>query len=187
MARQMYGDPAIDRGHVLRKRVKTVMYAKVYGAGIRKIAQSAGLPEAVVRATVASLDQTFAGLPRLQKGLEQVAWQRQHDEGVPYAVSCLTGRRQVAEKDKVYALLNRLIQGTAAEAFKLKLLELDAAGLGDYMVVPVHDEIVLDVPDDEVEDAVRTLRSVMNDDVMFNVPISASVSTGQRWGTKEEL
>jgi DNA polymerase I-like protein with 3'-5' exonuclease and polymerase domains len=55
------------------------------------------------------------------------------------------------------------------------------------MVVPVHDEIVLDIPDEDLTDAVETLRRNMNDDSMFSVPISASVSAGKRWGSKEEL
>jgi DNA polymerase-1 len=91
----------------------------------------------------------------------------------------------VADTNKIYALLNYLIQGSAAELFKLKLMELDAAGLGQWMVVPVHDEVVLDVPNEHVNEAVATLRSVMNDVTTYAVPITASVSYGQRWGSKE--
>jgi DNA polymerase I-like protein with 3'-5' exonuclease and polymerase domains len=51
--------------------------------------------------------------------------------------------------------------------------------------VPVHDEIILDVPMEHLDDAADTLRRVMNDDQMFSVPLSASVSHGQSWGSKE--
>lgn len=70
--------------------------------------------------------------------------------------------------------------------FKKMQLALDASGLGNRMVVPVHDEIVLDVPADEVDDAVHILQRVMNDPDSFAVPISASVSHGARWGEKED-
>lgn len=187
LARQVYEDETIEKSDPRRSRVKNVGYAKIYGAGVAKMAATGGVQEAVIREVVNRFDALYPEVPRLAKELERVAWQRQHDEGEPYAYSCLTGRRQVVANDKVYSLLNRLVQGTAAEAFKMKLLELDAAGLGEYMVVPVHDEIVLDVPDAEVDDAARTLRQIMNDDRLFTVPVTASVSTGKRWGLKEEL
>lgn len=187
LARQVYEDPTIVKSDPRRSRVKNVGYAKIYGAGVRKMAATGGVQEAVIREVVDRFDALYHEVPAMTKQLERVAWQRQKDEGEPYALSCLTGRRQVVANDKVYSLLNRLIQGTAAEAFKMKLLELDAAGLGDYMVVPVHDEIVLDVPDDEVADAAHVLRKIMNDDQLFSVPVTASVSTGKRWGVKEEL
>lgn len=187
LARQVYEDPTIVKSDPRRSRVKNVGYAKIYGAGVAKMAATGGVQEAVIREVVTRFDLLYHEVPAMTKALERLAWQRQHDEGEPYALSCLTGRRQVVANDKVYSLLNRLIQGTAAEAFKMKLLELDAAGLGEYMVVPVHDEIVLEVPDDLVGDAAQTLRKVMNDDQLFSVPVTASVSTGKRWGIKEEL
>lgn len=184
---QIYGDPNFQKSDPRRRRVKNVSYAKIYGAGLEKMAQTAGVPVAEIRAVRDGFDANFPGVPAWQKQVDRVAWQRQKDEGEPYALSYLTGRKQVAEANKVYALVNRLIQGTAAEAFKMKLLELDAAGLGDYFVVPVHDEIVMDVPDAEVPDAIETIRKIMNDDQMFSVPISAGVAAGKRWGLKEDL
>jgi DNA polymerase I-like protein with 3'-5' exonuclease and polymerase domains len=75
----------------------------------------------------------------------------------------------------------------AAEVFKLKLVELDAAGLGDWLVLPVHDEIIMSLPVEEEESATRILREVMNDTSLLTVPITASVSRGYRWGAKEEV
>jgi DNA polymerase-1 len=99
----------------------------------------------------------------------------------------VTGRHHVADRGKVYALVNYLIQGTAAEVFKQALLRLDAAGFGQYMMIPVHDEIVLDVPADARDNAVVALRETMNDFETFRVPITASVAAGVRWGEKQEV
>ena len=73
----------------------------------------------------------------------------------------------------------------SAKDFKKKIIELDQAGLGPYMMVPVHDEIILDIPADMAADAARTIRAVMNDDTVGLVPITASVSWGSSWGSKE--
>ncbi len=96
-------------------------------------------------------------------------------------------RRHVADDGREYALLNYLIQGSAAEILKMKLLELDAAGLGEYMILPVHDEVIFDVPIAEQEAAIKTIRDVMNDDTLCSVPITAGVARGLRWGEKEDI
>lgn len=184
---QIFDDPDFQKKDPRRRLVKNGSYAKIYGAGIPKMARTLGVPEAVMRTVMARFDASYPGVNRFQKSVESRAWERQRSEGVPYAVSSLTGRRHVADTNKVYTLLNYLIQGTAAEALKLKALELDAAGLGDYLVIPVHDEVVLDVPADLVQDTARVLHSTMNDTEMFSVPVSASVAVGDRWGRKEEL
>lgn len=187
LAREVFLDPTIEKDDPRRSRVKNVGYAEVYGAGIAKLAQTAGEPEEQMRIVKTRWDISYPGVKRFKQAIESAAWTTQRTEGVPYARSIVTGRRHVADVNKIYALTNYLIQGTAAEIFKQALLKLDAAGLGGYMVVPVHDEIILDVPLEDVNDVVHVLRENMNDNTSFSVPISASVSWGPRWGLKEDL
>lgn len=186
LARSMFDDPTLEKKDKRRQITKNAGYAKIYGAGIAKFALTAGVPEQTARAVMSRWDSLYPGTKRFSKAVESVAWQRQRDEGVGYARSLLTKRRQVADQNKIYALVNYLIQGSAAEVFKSKILELDAAGLGDWMIAPVHDEIILDVPNENLEDAVHTLEKVMNDHKSFSVPITASVSYGPRWGEKTD-
>ena len=74
----------------------------------------------------------------------------------------------------------------AAHFFKTKLLELDAAGLGEWMILPVHDEIILDIPVEQAPWAVDILTKIMNDRDTLRVPVSAEVSFGYRWGEKKD-
>jgi DNA polymerase I len=187
LARAVYRDPALQKRDPRRSVIKNVGYAQIYGAGLEKLALTAGVPVDQVRVVKQRFDALYPRVRVFQKEVERRAWVRQRDEGEPYALSPLTGRRHYADRNKIYALVNYLIQGTAAEFFKRKILALDALGLGPYMVVPVHDEIVLDVPSDVVNDAVDALRTGMNDTTTFSVPVSASVSRGVRWGSKEEI
>lgn len=187
LARSIFLDPDLQKKDPRRSVTKNVGYAQIYGAGLEKMAQTAGVPVEQVRVVKQRFDTLYPGVKRFQSAVERVAWQRQRDEGVPYARSIITGRRHVADPNKIYALVNYLIQGTAAEVFKRAILKLDAAGLGEFMVVPVHDEIVLDVPLDRIDDAVEALRDNMNDTESFAVPITASVASGYRWGAKEDM
>ena len=86
----------------------------------------------------------------------------------------------------MYTLVNYLVQGAAAELLKMKLIELDNAGFGPYLCLPVHDEIVFDVPADQVNEFAKAACAVMSDANLLTVPITVGPSTGLRWGTKED-
>lgn len=185
LAREIFDDPTLsDKKDPRRQLTKNTGYATIYGAGVAKSAATAGVSEDQMRAVRTRWDRLYPGTSRLAKEVERVAWARQRDEGEPYVRCPVSGRRQVGDKNKIYALVNYLIQGAAASLFKKKQLALDAAGLGDFMVVPVHDEIILDVPMDSIGDVVQILDELMNDMTSFSVPITASVSHGKRWGEK---
>jgi DNA polymerase-1 len=163
------------------------MYAKAYAAGIEKFALTAriGIEEATEFMTM--VDALYPGIRRFQESVMSTAYQRLEEDGVPWVRSPMTRQRHVVDQGKEYVLINRLIQGMAAEVFKLKLVELDAAGLGDWLALPVHDEIVINVPAEQEQDATRILREVMNDSSLLSVPITSSIARGQRWGAKEEV
>lgn len=185
LARQLYDDPTISKGHPLRDRIKNVGYGKIYGAGLAKLAWTAGTDIETIRVTMKDFDARFAGVRAYQDSTYSLAMQRKSSEGLAYADCPLSGRRQPSDPGKEYALVNYVIQGAAASLFKMKVLELDQAGLGPWMMLLVHDEVILDVPNNEVEDVVHTLYEVMNDDMIIApVPVEAEISFGARWGQK---
>lgn len=186
LARTVYQDPSIQKNDERRRVTKNVGYAKIYGAGVAKMALTAGVPEAQAAYANRSFDEAYPLVKQFLNDVFREAMGRKVTDGVAWTECPLTGRRHPADPGKEYALPNYKIQGWAASLFKMKQLELEAAGLGEYMVAPVHDEIILDVPNAELTDAVRTLSKIMNDHTMFPVPITASVSYGQRWGEKKE-
>lgn len=186
IARNVFSDPTLVKSDPRRQPTKNSMYAKIYGAGVAKQAVTAGVSYDQMRFVNDSLNAAYPRIEDFSRRVYSDAVRLRDTVGVGYATCPLTGRRHPAEPGKEYALVNYLIQGWAASLFKQKQLELDAAGLGGYMVAPVHDEIFLEVPNEDVRDAVKTLQTVMNDDVQFPVPITASVSFGERWGEKKE-
>lgn len=187
MARNIFQDETIVKKDPRRQTTKNSGYAKAYGAGAAKFALTAGISIEEAQGFLARFDALYPGVRQLQSKVDQVSRQRRAQEGVPYVRSPFTNRRHVADDGREYALLNYLIQGSAAEILKMKLLELDAAGLGEYMILPVHDEVIFDVPSDVEQDVIKTIREVMNDDQLCSVPITAGVARGQRWGEKEDV
>ncbi len=184
IARQLYQDPTLQKSDPRRVPTKNATYAKIYCAGVDKFAKTAGIPLEQAEAIYGRLSAMYPGIDQFTQQVIGVAERRLKDEGVAYVISPLTGRRYIGEPDKTYALVNYLIQGTAAEVLKYKDLELLRAGLGAYLVLNVHDEVILDVPDADLDDVRHQVEQIMNDDQLFSVPLTADSDVAFRWGEK---
>lgn len=187
MARQIYNDETITKESPQRDPTKNSMYALSYGAGPEKFANTAGISVPIADAFMKRVKALYPGIQKMQREIEGLAIKRRHSEGESYIRSPLTNRKHTADPGREYALLNYEIQGMAGEIMKMKIIEMDAAGLGDYMVFPVHDEQDFDTPADVVEDVKVTLRDVMNDSSILSVPVTASVGVGPSWGQAKDV
>lgn len=188
LARSVFADATISSKKDPRRQVvKNVGYGKIYGAGITKLALTARISEEQAAAAMRAFDSSFPGVRAFQNRVQRTAIERKASEGVGYVRSPLTQRRHPSDDGKEYALVNYLVQGLAAEMFKIKLIELDNAGLSPYMILPVHDEVILDVPNEDYEHVVTTLKDVMNDDKLLSVPVTAGLAYGERWGAKVDI
>ena len=186
LTQRIYKDPAIVKSDRRRQLTKSYIYATLFGAGNDRLATTTGVPLAEVERLSNDFNDSYPGVQTFQHEVQRRAKERYRSEGMAYTRSPLTNRKFVGEPGKEYKLVNFTIQGMAAEIFKTKLLELDAAGLGDALRLPVHDEVIIEVDDEDVPDAVQTLRDVMNDNEILSVPFTAGVARGKSWGRKEE-
>jgi DNA polymerase-1 len=119
-----------------------------------------------------------------QKKVEDIGMRRLKSEGQGY-VHTWTGRRLPCDEDRVYTLVNYLIQGGAAEVFKSNLVKLDQADLTEYLIVPVHDEIVLNAPRESAAEIQQIVRQAMTTTEGWSVPLTADVDGPlENWGAK---
>jgi DNA polymerase-1 len=190
--RQVYKDDSLQKSDPRRKLIKGTVYGKLYGAGVPKMALTSKVSESDMQEVVDAFDRTYPGVKQFQKRVEREGQERLDREGVGYVLT-ETGRRLPADDDKMYALTNYKIQGTAAELFKQNLIDLDAAGLTQYMLVPVHDEIVFSIPEEMIKDAAPVIQECMTTSKGWDVPLTAGCdyvnSKGEyfhTWGQKYE-
>jgi len=184
IGREIYQDPSMVKSDKRRNLIKGVVYGRLYGAGVAKQALTAGVPEEQMRAVSNAFDERFPGMISFQKEIEDIGMRRLRDEGQGY-VHTWTGRRLPCDEDRVYTLVNYLIQGGAAEVFKANLIKLDRADLTDYLIVPVHDEIVLNAPRSEAEEIKQLVRECMTTRDGWAVPLTADVDGPlNNWGEK---
>lgn len=184
IGRDVYQDPSIQKSDKRRALIKGVVYGRLYGAGVAKQALTAGVPEEQMRAVSNAFDENYPGMQIFQKAVEQKGLQRLESEGTGY-VNTWTGRRLPCDEDRVYTLVNYLIQGGAAEIFKSNLVKLDQADLTDLLIVPVHDEIVLNAPKEDAEEIKQIVKKCMTTTDGWAVPLTADADGPlENWGSK---
>ena len=184
IGREVYGDPTMQKSDKRRNLIKGVVYGRLYGAGVAKQAVTAGVPEDQMRAVSNAFDERYPGMALFQKQVEDVGMRRLRETGQGY-VNTWTGRRLPCDEDRVYTLTNYLIQGGAAEVFKSNLVKLDQADLTEYLIVPVHDEIVLNAPRENAAEFQQIVRECMTTTDGWAVPLTADVDGPlENWGAK---
>jgi DNA polymerase-1 len=81
--------------------------------------------------------------------------------------------------------INMPIQGTAADIMKIAMIRVDrrlrAEGFHSRLLLQVHDELLLEVPRDEVAGLVPVLRETMEGALVLDVPLTVDVKTGDDW------
>jgi len=184
IGREIYNDPTMQRSDKRRNLIKGTVYGRLYGAGVNKQALTAGVPESQMRGVSDAFDTRFPGMAMFQKQIEDVGMRRLKTEGQGY-VYTWTGRRLPCDEDRVYTLVNYLIQGGAAEVFKSNLIKLDQAELTELLIVPVHDEIVLNAPRKDAEEIMKIVKECMTTREGWDVPLTSGIDGPmENWGEK---
>jgi DNA polymerase I len=185
LTRQIFNDPSIVKEDKRRSLTKNTVYARLYGAGLTKMANTAGVSEEQMKSVVDAFDETYPGVTEFQNRVTAEVEERFKTEGQGYVLTPF-GRRIPCDDDKPYTGVNYTIQAHAAELMKESLVRADAAGLSEYLTLPIHDEILLNVPDAEANDALRVLQECMEVvDGTYLVPLTAGADGPyENWGVK---
>lgn len=174
----------IKKGDKRRQITKNTSYGRLYGAEAPTIARTAKVTPEVAQMFIDRMNEQFPGLGELMEKTKQESRDNMRDHGIAY-ITTPHGRQLPLEGNREYALLNYKIQGHSAEILKKGLVDLDAAGLGPYMVVPIHDEIVCDVPKEDAVELKNLIEETLNDETTYRVPLTWSADMfGERWSTK---
>lgn len=165
------------------KSIKTMLYGICYGASVRKLSEQSKIPLDEMQVVYDGLMASFPGIGSFMKDTITLGEHRERTEGVGY-VELDSGRRLPSDAGKAYTLTNYTLQGTGAELTKTALVRLDAAGLGQYLQMAVHDEIIFSVPEDLVEEwlpVIQECMSFVSGEFLVNLPAVPEVY-GDRWG-----
>ena len=171
-----------------RARAKAVNFGIVYGISPFGLAAQLGIDQKTARDYIDRYFQRYAGVGQfIADTLDQVRRSgavRTHFgriRPIPDIQSRNPNQRGFAERTAV----NTPLQGTAADLIKLAMIALDREitrrNLRSRMTLQVHDELLFDVPPEEVEEVQHLVKHEMESVATFRVPIVADVGTGQNW------
>ena len=160
---------------ISRKSTKDINFAEIYGAGLFKTSQMLKISMHKAKEFVGIYNEEFPEVKELLKKASGIA----KDRG--YVKSIANRRFYFPDGQWLHKALSRIIQGSAADIMKRKLVELHKARkkTGFKMRFTVHDEVNGDIPDAE---AAKMVIEILNDQSTdFKVPILWAVGTGANW------
>ncbi|WP_346665389.1 DNA polymerase I [uncultured Mailhella sp.] len=185
-------DPA-QIGPDQRRRAKTINFGLIYGMGARKLGQDLGIPLSEARMFIERYFARFAHIKEFFDSVEQEARKNGY-------VTTLSGRRRplpdmLSQSGQARALaerqaVNTLIQGSAADLIKLAMLSVYNDGelrrMKARMLLQIHDELIVEAPEENAEAAASRLASLMTDTSAWgldlHVPLVADAGVGRNWG-----
>lgn len=171
-----------------RRYAKTINFGLIYGMGAFGLAQSLGIEQKAARDYIERYFARFAGVKRYMDETKARAAQLGYVEtlfGRRIELPDIRGgngpRRSGAERQAI----NAPMQGTAADLIKLAMIAvqraIDSSGVRTAMVMQVHDELVFEVPDDELGWAKAEVPKLMAGVAELSVPLLAEVGVGSNW------
>lgn len=171
-----------------RSKAKMVSYGLAYGMESYGLAQRLNIP---VGEAAEILDSYFEAFPSVKQYMDDTV-EEARERG--YTETLFGRRRQIPELSSgnrqvrmagERQAMNAGIQGLAADIFKVALVRLDErleeAGLESRIVLQVHDEIIVEAPDREVDEASALMRETMEDAFELAVPLAVDLQVADTW------
>lgn len=181
-------DPAkVDRE--ARRRAKTINFGIIYGMSAFGLAARLGIGPGEARGIIEAYFTRYPGILEEMERLKSEARERGHVE-TPFGrrlwIDGIQAREQARRGNAERAAINAPFQGGAAEIIKRAMvrmpLALREAGLAARMLLQVHDELLFEVPEAEVEATSAVVRQVMEGVAQLRVPLKAEIGFGPNWG-----
>jgi DNA polymerase-1 len=187
-ASEVFGVPVSEVSAEQRRYAKVINFGLIYGMGAFGLASNLGIEQKAARDYIDRYFARFAGVKRYMDETKTQAAERGYVETVfgrrlvlPEIRGGNGPRRSAAERQAI----NAPMQGTAADLIKLAMMAvqkaLDDEQRATRMVMQVHDELVLEVPDAEVPWAQEALPRLMAGVAQLKAPLLVEVGTGPNW------
>ena len=191
-AAAVFGIPEEYVNDEMRKRAKAVNFGIVYGISGFSLSKDIGT---TVSEATKYIKNYLMNYPSIDNYLDEVV---KNAEADGYTTTIMGRKRYIPELKSSKAPLrafgkrvamNAPIQGSAADIMKLAMIGADkalaASGIDAKIVMQVHDELIIEVKDEEVELAKSILKEAMEGAIKLSIPLTVDVSSGKNWLEQE--
>ena len=169
-----------------RRAAKTVNFGVLYGMSAHRLSGDLGIPYADAAGFIEVYFSTYPGIRGYidrtlefgrEHGYVETLYGRRR-----YVPELTSGNRNVREAGERLAY-NMPIQGTASDIIKLAMVQLDRElkGTGARLLLQVHDELLLEVPEDRADEVSALVKRIMEGAATLTVPLAVEVGVGPNW------
>ena len=187
-AAEVFGVMPLEVSDEQRRAAKAINFGLIYGMSAFGLAKQLGIERSAAQTYIDRYFDRYPGVARYMEETRQSAHHHGYVETVfgrrlwlPDLKAGQQGRRQGAER----AAINAPMQGTAADLIKMAMIAvqnwLQEQGLQTRLIMQVHDELVLDVPNHEREQVHAMLGPLMTQVAKLKVPLVVDIGVGPNW------
>ncbi len=180
--------PADEVSSELRSRAKAINFGVIYGMGAQRLGAETGMSQKEAQGFIDAYFETFSGVKRY---IDETLVNARRDG---YVTTLLGRRRYITELDSEHprvaaqarnVAINTPIQGTAADLIKVAMIKiherLREKRLATQMILQVHDELVFDVPKNELPIVEPLVKDTMEHAIESDVPLLVELGVGKNW------
>ena len=187
-ASEVFGIPVEGMESSVRSRAKAINFGIIYGISPFGLARQLSIPQGEAKAYIESYFEKFPGIKDYMETTKTFAREHGYVQTI-FGRKCHTpgiadknpARRNFSER----AAINAPLQGAAADIIKRAMTRIDPAlekaGLGAKMLLQVHDELIFEVPEAELDDTAALVKKVMEGAAHLDVPLVVETGSGANW------
>jgi DNA polymerase I len=191
-ASEVFGVPLAEMDPLTRRRAKAINFGILYGISAFGLGNQIGVPQSEAAEYIRAYFERFPGIRAYMERIKAEARRAGYVETIfgrkcfiPGIRDANPARRAGAERQAI----NAPLQGSAADIIKRAMgrlpAALDAAGLKAHMLLQVHDELLFETPDDEIEATARLVKEVMEGAcaprLELSVPLTVETGWAKSW------
>jgi DNA polymerase-1 len=191
-AAQLFGVEASQVKPDMRRLAKTVNFGVIYGMSDYGLEQATELSREEASQFIAAYFEKYPGVRQYLDATKEQA------RKLGYVQTLLGRRRRIPEIDSrnrqvreaaERMAINMPVQGTSADIIKVAMIKIDQEmlrrQLKSKMLLQVHDDLLFEVPEDELEEMRRLVPEIMSTALELSVPLKVDMKEGKNWGEME--
>ena len=185
-ASNIYGVPVESVLPEMRRTAKVVNFGVMYGAGPFRMSQELGIPQSESKIVIKTYFDRYPGIRSYIDSTLKIARNKNYVETILgrrrycYDINNTNQRIRTAVER---AVINMPIQGTAAEMIKLAMIKIHEKlkNLKTIMILQIHDELLFEVPEDELDEVKQMVIEEMESAMSLDIPIVVDNGVGESW------
>jgi DNA polymerase-1 len=188
-ASRIFSVPLAEVSSDQRRVAKTINFGVMYGMGAHALSQDLKISFSEAREFIAQYFERYKAVEEFIERTKALAAEEGYVKtllGHVRTISEITSRSPVERAKAQRIAVNTVIQGTAADIMKMAMLRADRMieeeGMHARLLLQIHDELIFEVPEDELGRMEVLVREAMEGAVQLSIPLRVSIAIGRDWG-----